>query len=246
KCFTDGSLGAKTAALREPYVGSESTGILVHTLEELKEFLKAANDHDWQIETHAIGDRGAEIAIQAYEDVVKPESRPVLTHCQVLTKDLVVRMAKHNIIANIQPVHLVTDKTWAEMYLGKSRMRYAYAWKSLLKSGVHCAGGSDAPVEACNPLLGIHAAVNRQDTKGDPVGGWYPKEKLSVWEAVGLWTTGAAYAEWAEKQKGILQPGTFADMVVLDKDPFKVDPKTIKDIRVLATIVGGVAVFHTE
>jgi predicted amidohydrolase YtcJ len=243
KIFADGSLGAETAALREPYQNSNNTGVLIRSPNELESMVQFADDKKWQIETHVIGDKAAEIAINAYDYIKGSDSRPVLTHCQVVDSDLLKRMASKKIIANIQPIFVNSDQLWAEERLGKERMKYGYAWKTIIDSGVICAGGSDAPIEPPAPIYGIHAAVNRQNLKKQPPNGWYPQEKLSIWESISLWTRNAAYAEYMEKEKGMLLSGMLADFVVLDKDPFQIKPENILEISVLATGIGGTLVY---
>jgi len=155
----------------------------------------------------------------------------------------VERMAKANIIAEIQPVFLITDLHWTESRVGKERLKFSYAWKSLLEYGVNCSGGSDCPVEVLDPLLGIGAAVTRADVTNWPEDGWLPKQKLSVREAVALFTVGSAYAEHMETTKGLLKPGYLADMVLLSGDIEAVDPFAIKDLQIKLTMVNGMVVY---
>ena len=244
KVYSDGSLGAETAALLEPYENSDSKGMLIYSNEDLDEIMKRIKEHGWQPETHAIGDAAALQVVQSYIKHFTPEDRPILTHCQILNPTIIQLMAKHGIIANIQPIFINNDMKWAEKRVGKHRMQWSYAWKTLIEAGVHCSGGSDAPIEPPNPLLGIHAAVNRQNLRGEPPQGWYPEQKLTVWEAFNLFTTKAAYTEFNEHKKGKLLPGYLADFIVLDKDPFETPPEKLSTINVIATIVGGNLVFQ--
>lgn len=238
KLFADGSLGAKTAALREPYQGDSTTGVMIYPPEELESKILAADTAGWQVETHAIGDRAAEVVLEAYDKMEDTSGkRPVLTHCQVLGPDLVDKMSRSGVVGAIQPIFLTTDMLWAEQYLGSKRMSYAYAWKTLANAGVICASSSDSPIEPVNPLSGIFAAVERKNLGGEPVDGWFPNECLSVWEAVRSYTVNGAYAEFQEKNKGRLLEGFLADMVVLDNDPFTTP--SLLFIKVVATILGG-------
>jgi predicted amidohydrolase YtcJ len=132
---------------------------------------------------------------------------------------------------------------FAEKFIGAKRMKFAYAWKSLIDHGVICSGGSDAPVDEPNPFHAIYAAVTRQKLNGSPSEGWIPEEKMSVWDALRLYTYGAAYAEYQEHQKGKLMPGYLADFILLDKDPFHIPPAELKNIHVRKTFVGGKEVF---
>lgn len=243
KIYADGSLGGETAAMKEPYENSDNNGMLIYDEKKLYALIKTAHDNGWQLETHAIGDYAAEVVIKAYERSGASSNRAVLTHCQILNKELIKKMAELDIIANIQPVFINTDLHWAERKIGKRRMRYSYAWKTLLNNNIQCAGGSDAPVEEPNPLLGIHAAVNRQDNNGYPKKGWYTNESLSVWEAVKLYTADSAFAEFQEKNKGKLLPGRVADFIVLDKDIFSIPERNLRYLNVLTTFFNGKKVF---
>ena len=245
KLFADGSLGAQTAAMREPYENSNNKGVPIHTKEQLQEIIIDLDKKKWQIETHVIGDKAAEIVLDCYESIYRHGYRPVLTHCQILAKDLVQRMAKSEVVASIQPFFIETDMDFVEKFIGAHRMDYSYAWKALMDNGIRCSGGSDAPVDDPNPFNGIYAAVTRQKIDGTPPDGWLPDQKISVWDALRLYTHGAAYAEFQEHQKGLLKPGYLADFVILDKDPFEVSLDELKNIHVQKTILGGKEVYST-
>ncbi|MFW9929968.1 MAG: amidohydrolase, partial [Candidatus Thorarchaeota archaeon] len=211
--------------------------------EDLNKIVKEIDAKGWQIETHAIGDKGAELTIKAYEKYVEKEKRPIVAHCQILGKDLIEKMTNNGIIASIQPIFIESDMQWVEKFLGKERMKYAYAWKTLIQYKIWCTGGSDAPIEDPNPILALHATVNRQRTDGTPEKGWYPEEKLSMWEAVRLFTYNAAYTEFQEHKKGLLKTGFLADYVLIDKDIFTIPSEEILQVKILATFVGGEKVF---
>jgi hypothetical protein len=244
KIFSDGSLGAETAALFDNYENSSSKGILIHSPKILYDLVSNAHNNGWQLETHAIGDLSAETVVSIYEQTGAWKNRPVLTHCQILNESIINKMNELNIIANIQPIFINTDLHWAEKKIGKKRMKFSYAWKTLLNSNVKCCGGSDAPVEKPDTLLGIHAAVNRQDNTMKPEEGWYPEQSLTIWEAVKLFTVGSAYAEFQEKQKGKLLPNFLADFIVLDKDIFNISKKEISSIKIRNTFVNGDSVYQ--
>ncbi|MHA2032523.1 MAG: amidohydrolase [Candidatus Kariarchaeaceae archaeon] len=244
KIYSDGSLGAQTAAMREFYENTNNSGILFYQKDKLHNMIEKFNKMGWQLEIHAIGDKGAELTIEGFEKFVKKGGRPILVHCQVLGDDLIKKMAQLGVVASIQPVFVETDIGTADKFLGEKRMKYSYAWKTLMKNGVKCVGGSDAPIEDANPIKGIHAAVNRQRSDGFPEEGWYPEEKYSIWDALRLFTFNSAYAEFQEKRKGLLKPGYLADFVLLDKDPFTILPDKLLTIEVKATYLGGKKVFE--
>ena len=247
KVFSDGSLGAETAALLDNYENSTTNkGVLIYQEEELTNLFSNAHKLGWQLETHAIGDRSADMVINAYEKTGVYTNRPVLTHCQILTKEIIDKMASLGIVANIQPIFLNTDLYWAEKKIGKERMKYSYAWKTLVNSNILCAGGSDAPVEKPDPILGIHSAVNRQDITGKPEEGWYPNESLSIWEAIRLFTVNSAFAEFQEHQKGKLLPQYLADFIVLDKDIFLIPPTEIRTIQIISTFMNGKQIYKQK
>jgi len=147
--------------------------------------------------------------------------------------------AKLGVVADIQPIFVGTDKQWVEARVGKDRARSSYGWRTMLERGVTAAGGSDAPVEPPNPFWGIYSAVTRADLAGTPAGGWYPEQRLTVDEALRLFTLGGAYGAFQEHLMGSLVPGKAADFTVVDRDPYEVEPESLKDVKVLNTYVGG-------
>jgi predicted amidohydrolase YtcJ len=142
-------------------------------------------------------------------------------------------------LADVQPSFVASDHAFLGERLGEERTPYAYCFQTLLRSGVHLAGGSDCPIESCNPLLGIHAAVTRTDPRGEPLGGWMPQERLTLAQALHMFTLGSACCTYEEKQKGTLAPGKWADLAVLSEDLRQVEPAAIKEVQVLMTMVGG-------
>jgi predicted amidohydrolase YtcJ len=244
KIFADGSLGARTAALDAPYSDAPGNrGIQVTPIRELRRLVMMTHRAGRQVAIHAIGDRAVANALDAIEEAQwaapRRDPRHRLLHCQVLTSALMRRMARAEVVADVQPAFVGSDYHWVTDRLGLRRTRHAYAWRSLLEAGVRVAGSSDAPVEPLNPFFGIHAAVTRQDRGGLPPRGWRSRERLSPLEALQLFTLGAAYAAHEEDRKGSLAPGKFADMVAIPVDPTQVDPPSLKDIRPVLTVVGG-------
>ena len=238
KIFADGSLGARTAALAEPYADEPSTtGILYYNLDQLKRLVKEADEAGFQIAVHVIGDQASTQTLQAFEDAVGKQRvakhRHRIEHASVLNPDLIKRTKALGLLATIQP-HFVVSDFWIPERLGPERTRWTYAFKSLIENGVLVAASSDAPVEPLNPLLGIWAAVTRELS---------PQERLSVMEALRAYTLGAAYFSFEEDIKGSIEVGKYADLTILSHDPLKVEPDKIKDIKVEMTIVGGKAVY---
>lgn len=244
KLFADGSLGASTAALVEPY-GDDATskGIPVLDPRELRDRVRRVHGHGLQLATHAIGDRAVEMTLEAYrqalEEIPRPSHRHRIIHCQVMRPDQFRWFAALGLVADIQPKFVTTDMRWAEKRLGPERTKTAYAWKTFIDAGIHVAGGSDCPVEPLDPALGIYSAVTRQDLDGRPPGGWLPDQRLTVDEALRLFTVGGAYAAFEERDRGSVEPGKLADLTVLRQDPLTIPPEELKDLQVEMTIVGG-------
>jgi predicted amidohydrolase YtcJ len=236
KIFTDGSLGARTAALETPYVDDPTNrGVTIYTQDQLNHIIEEAQDSDFQIAAHAIGDRAIGMLLESIERTKSRshtrELRPRIEHASVLSLELIERLKKQQLIVTVQPHFLVSD-FWTEQRLGPERARLAYPFASLLKAGLIVAGSSDCPVEPLAPLSGIEAAVNRDGP-----------EALSVEDAVALYTRNAAYASFEENLKGSIAPSKYADLVVLERDPRKVNSSEISEIKVLMTMVGGKIVF---
>jgi hypothetical protein len=251
KVYADGALGSRGAALLSEYADDPGNrGLLVTPAAELDRVALATAKAGWQLWTHAIGDRGNRVALDAYEKAltkVKPaDPRFRIEHAQVVSPEDFRRFAELSVIASVQPTHATSDMPWAEARIGAGPIRGAYAWRRLLNAGIRLAGGSDFPVEGVSPLLGFYAAVSRQDLEGKPPGGWHAGEKLSRVEALRLFTADNAYAEFAEKRRGRVAVGFDADLTVLDRDI--VSEKTpLADIpraKVLMTVVGGEIVFR--
>jgi predicted amidohydrolase YtcJ len=228
KIFADGSLGSQTAWMLEPFVGSDNYGIPTTPIDEIEHLARAAADAGMMVCTHAIGDRANREVLNVYAKLRREGfSAPLrIEHAQHLHPNDIPRFAALNVIASMQPIHATSDYQMADALLG-ARARYAYAFKSLLNSGARLVFGSDCPVETLDPWVGIHAAVTRERANGEPRGGWYPQEKLSVEEAVRAYI-GAP-----------LREGNLGDALVLAHDIFHVPAREILQTRVEYTIVGG-------
>ncbi|HQR67537.1 MAG TPA: amidohydrolase [Thermoanaerobaculia bacterium] len=250
KMYADGALGSRGAALLSDYSDDPGNrGLVLTPPGKMDEIALACAKAGWQLWTHAIGDRGNRLALDAYEKALaaaRPnDARFRIEHAQVVAPEEIPRFAKLGVIASMQPTHATSDMPWAEARLGPVRIRGAYAWRSFLAAGVRLAGGSDFPVEAESPLLGLYAAITRQDPSGRPPGGWYPDQRLSRREALRLFTADAAFAEFAETRRGRIAPGFDADLTVLDRDVVSdaVPAAEIPKAKVLLTVVGGEVVF---
>jgi predicted amidohydrolase YtcJ len=277
KGFMDGSLGSRTAALLEPYSDdSTNSGLPQYDQDELIKMTKERVNAGFQIGFHAIGDKGVQMALNAFAaatpDRVGTGSEPALSvakgpvqaerssaapspastpdlrfrieHAQVTNFQEIARFKELKVIASMQPSHVLTDMNWAEVRLGPKRAAYSYAWASFAKKGVVLAFGTDYPVEPVAPFRGLYAAVTRKSEDGKKE--YYPEQKLNIEQAIAAYTTGSAFAEFAEKSKGKLAPGMLADLVVLDTDITAVPPEKILGTKVLRTIVGGKTVYEAK
>ncbi len=245
KLFCDGSLGARTAWMLEPYHGEpDNTGMYLTPPEEILDVMQRAHRHGCAISIHAIGDRANREVLDIFEEVLAAgsESPPLIPHriehVQTLQPDDQDRLAAMNITASVQPIHCVDDITNTYLFWGE-RGRNTYAFRSLLDAGTTLAFGSDAPVANPNPWLGIHAAITRKRGDGTPTGGWYPKQCLTVAEVVHAYTLGAATAIGQSQQQGRLAPGYLGDAIVLDRDIFTIRADEVAHTQVAMTIIGG-------
>ncbi len=240
KILEDGSLGGRTAALEEPYADMpEKKGMLIYSPEELKEMVLKIHKAGFQAAIHAIGDRAIRVTLDAIENAIKHEPRDHrhrIEHASVVSPEIIERMKKLNVIAVCQPHFIFTD-FWAKDRVGPDRAKWVYALKSL-KENVVVAGSSDCPVEPIDPLKGIWAAVTRPFLTEN--------EKLTVEEAIEMYTRGGAYASFEEDEKGSIEEGKLADLVVLSEDPTKIDPEKIKEIAVDMVIVDGKIVYERK
>jgi hypothetical protein len=250
KLYADGALGSRGAALLEPYRDDpKNNGLLVSAPAHIQEVATRALQAGFQVNTHAIGDRGNRVVLDAYEAALKAvptaDHRFRIEHAQILNFDDIPRFAALGVIPAMQASHQTSDMYWAETRLGAGRLLGAYAWRSLLNTGVVIPNGSDFPVEKVNPLISFHSAVSRQDARDWPPGGWYPSERMTREEALKSVTLWPAYAAFQEKVLGSLTPGKYADFVVLDQDVMRVPAELILRTKVLQTWVGGVRVYES-
>lgn len=244
KLYTDGSLGGRTAALTRPYADDPATsGLPIFAQEELDELVAIAAEANLQVAVHAIGDRAIDMVMDSCEKAKRAQkdwtARPRIIHAQITRRDQLERMAKLGIVCDIQPIFVPTDLHFVEARVGRELAEFSYAWKTMARLGVPTAGGSDSPVEPCNPLWGMHAAITRRDQSGYPEEGWHPEERLTAKEALALFTAGSAYAAHEEGIKGSLSAGKLADFTVLPEDITQVDPDRLLTMKVTATYVGG-------
>ena len=250
KLYADGALGSRGAALLEPYSDDvENRGLPFVTADELFASVDKANRMGFQVGIHAIGDRGNRLALDAFAQAqnMQPSAlRNRVEHAQIIALDDIPRFAELGVIASMQPTHATSDMNMAEDRIGPERIKGGYAWRRLLDSGAVIASGSDFPVELSNPFHGLYAAVTRQDRNGLPAGGWYAGEALSREEALHSFTLAAAYAAHQEDRLGSLEPGKWADFIILDRDYFKVPADQIDDIQVLETWLAGKRVYKRD
>lgn len=238
KLFADGSLGARTAALKQPYADKpETSGIMLYSQRKLNQLVLKAHKAGLQLAVHAIGDCAVEAVLEAYEKALRAfpraSQRHRIEHCSVLNPKLIRRMKRLGLIASVQP-HFVVSDFWVVNRVGNVRARWVYPFKTLMKEGLTVVAGSDCPVEPISPLLGVWAAVARKS---------FPEEKLSVEEALKAYTVNAASASFDEDKRGLIAVGKFADLVVLSDDLFGVSPDEIRDMKVEMVIVGGKVVY---
>jgi predicted amidohydrolase YtcJ len=202
----------------------------------------------WQVATHAFGDAANHAVLDAYEAAEAAQKgtdlRLRLEHAQVLMPDDIERLAKLGVIASMQPTHATSDMPWAEARVGPERIKGAYAWRSVLDAGGLIVAGSDFPVEEVSPMFGLYAAVTRQDLKGEPAGGWYPAQRMTLDEAIFAFTAAPAVASFVEEHRGRLVPGFVADVTVFDRA--LAPDRTLLDAKPMMTIVGGEIVFESR
>jgi predicted amidohydrolase YtcJ len=249
KILSDGSLGAGTAAFFEAFTDDPTTkGLLLHPVEDLEKTILEADAAGYQLAVHAIGDRANAIVLDAFEKAARangPRDRRFrIEHAQHVRAQDVARFKTLNVIASIQPSHCIDDMRFATVRIGPERCSDAYRFRSFAAAGVPVAFGTDWFVEPLDPRLGLYAAVTRERPEGGPAGGFVPGEKLGLEEALDFYTRGSAYAEFAERDKGTLEPGRLADFVVFGQDLFRVPVREILTTPVDLTVVGGRVVFE--
>jgi predicted amidohydrolase YtcJ len=251
KMVTDGALGSRTAAMIAPYSDDPNTsGILTIEPEKLKAMALERDKLGFQLAFHAIGDRANRVALDTFESVLRVngtrDRRDRVEHAQVVAPEDISRFGLLHVIASMQPSHQANDMRWAEERVGPERIKGAYAWNSLQKSGAVLAFGTDYDVEPINPFRGLYACVSRESADGGPRGGWQPQEKLPLDDCIRAYTSGSAYAQFEEGKKGELKTGEYADFVVLSQDLTKATPKEILNTELLQTVVGGRTVYQKK
>lgn len=251
KIVSDGSLGARTAALEEPYSDAPGErGRMNFGEDELREMVQKAHDAGFQVAIHAIGDRAARLALAALEMAQavrpRPEARHRLVHCQIMYPALWDKMRAHGVAGDVQPRFVASDWPMVADRVGETRAHTSYAWRTMLARGLTLAGGSDCPVEPLDPLLGLHAAITRTNPAGQPAGGWQPQERLDPLAALGLFTTGAAYVAHREGECGRIAPGYVADLTAFAGDYLAAPAETARANDVRLTITAGRIVYQSR
>jgi len=250
KAMMDGSLGSHTAAFFEPFTDKpDDVGLVLHDLDDMRDWVSSADEAGLHVIVHAIGDRAIRDLLDIFFDVAEAngegDRRFRIEHAQHIHPDDFERFAIQGVIASMQPYHAIDDGRWAERTIGSERIKTTYAFRSLIDAGARVSFGSDWSVAPASPIEGIYAAVTRRTIDGANPDGWVPEQKISVEEALRAYTSEAAYASFEEDRKGTIKPGLLADLVLLDRDLTAISPETIPETRVLATIVGG-KIVHSE
>jgi predicted amidohydrolase YtcJ len=248
--YSDGALGSRGALLKAPYADDpRNSGNARLSGTQLRNIMsRAAMDH-FQVAVHAIGDAANAEVLDAIDDLSKDftgDRRWRIEHAQIVDPADLPRFAQHGIVASMQPVHQTSDRLMAEARLGPDRLAGAYAWRSMLQNGVPLAFGSDSPVEAPQPFVGMAVAVSRQDANGEPPGGWQPQQTITREQALAAYTAGAAYAGFAEGRFGELKPGQRADFLFVDRDPLTATAEDLSRTLVLETWIGGQKVYPAD
>ena len=251
KGFVDGSLGSHTALMLAPFSDTpKDSGLFVTPPESLYSWAKGADAAGLHVMIHAIGDRANRTLLDIYERITKengPRDRRFrIEHAQHLAPPEIARFGQLGVIPSMQPYHAIDDGRWADRFLGAERAKGTYAFRSLIDAKARLAFGSDWFVAPPTPLEGIYGAVTRRTLDDARPNGWVPEQKITVEEALRAYTTGAAYAEYMEKEKGMIARGLLADMVLIDRDLTRIPTETIRDARVVMTIVGGQVVYESR
>jgi len=254
KAYADGSLGSATAYFFEPFSNQPNNrGLLsdeMHPVSLMQDRMMKADAAGLQLCAHAIGDQGISIILDLYSGIVKAhgdsDRRFRIEHAQHMAAKDFDRFAQLHVIASVQPYHAIDDGRWAEQRIGHDRASRTYAFRTFLDHGVRLAFGTDWNVAPLNPMLTVYAAVTRATLDGRNPGGWFPEQKLALPETIEAYTLGSAYAEFQENEKGSITPGKLADMVLLSDDIFTIDRAKIRDVKVVATFVGGKTVWDAN
>lgn len=245
----DGTLCSRTALLFHPYSDDPlSNGIAQMKQNELNMLVLTADRDGFQVSIDAVGDHGIRMALDSYELTQKingeRERRHRIEHVQVLSQEDIPRFYQLNVIASMQPAHCIEDMQRAKSRIGQERCRSAHIWNTLQENGARLAFGTNWPMVSMNPLIGLYTAVTRRDTLGYPGRSWFPQERITIEEAIKAYTLGAAYAEFREEEKGSIEPGKLADIVILNKNLLEISPKMILNTKVVYTILNGKVIFN--
>jgi len=251
KLYADGAMGSRGAALLEPYSDDpNNTGLLLSAPAHIRDVAERGLRAGFQVNTHAIGDRGNRVVLDAYEQALKAlptaDHRFRVEHAQTLSAEDIPRFAQLGVIPSMQASHQTSDMYWIGKRLGPTRLLGAYAWRSLINSGVVIPNGSDFPVEQVNPLISFHASIARQDANDWPAGGWLPEQRMTREEALRSMTLWPAFSAFQENDMGSITPGKLADFVILDQDIMRIPVELVLKTNVLATYVGGKAVYEKK
>jgi predicted amidohydrolase YtcJ len=250
KAFIDGTIGSGTALMFEPFTDNpEKSGLSMMSYEEFENMVVTADKLGFQIGVHAIGDKGNNWTLNAFEKAQllngQRDSRHRDEHAQILLLSDIPRFAELGVIASMQPTHCITDKRFCEKRIGTERSKGAYVWRSLADNGAAIAFGTDYPVEPLNPMEGLYSAVSRKDRLGEDGAGWFPEQKISMEKAIEYYTLGAAYVQFMEDRKGMIKTGYLADIVITDKDLLTIPENEIMKTKVDYTIIGGKVVYSS-
>jgi predicted amidohydrolase YtcJ len=254
KCYADGALGSRGAALLEKYADADTSGFLTNKEDDLRPLFEQALRRGIQIQTHAIGDRANRLVLDLYAQAmqaVPPNDRKIaeprwrIEHAQIVSPPDIPRFADLRVIPSMQPSHAISDLFFAPSRLGKERLAGAYAWRTLIKSGALVPGGSDAPVERGEPMIEFYAAVARKSQDGFSNEDWHPEQAVSREQALQMFTVWPAFAAFEEKEKGSIEVGKLADLTVLSADIMKIPEAEILQTRCVMTVIGGEIVFES-
>lgn len=244
KLFQDGSLGGRTAAMKDYYSDEPHNGVLIYNQQELDELVMKAHDFGFQLTIHAIGDKACESVLDSYEKLNKHSSkndlRPTIVHAQFTNDNLLNRFKSLGVIANVQPSFIMTDHPIVEKAVGKERAKDSYAFNTMVKMGIPVAFSSDAPIEKFNVIEGIFGAVNRKDLSGNPPQGFYPNESMDVMDAIKCYTIGSSFMSFEENKKGKIKENFYGDFIILSDNITTIDKEKIKEVIILETYVGGI------
>jgi len=246
KAFIDGALGSRGAALHKAYNDDKNNcGLILISQEEFSELAQSCYENNFQLNTHAIGDRGNDFVLSTYENVLSElnDKRWRIEHAQMVSDKDVFRFKAHSILPSMQPSHCTSDMKWLHDRIGENRLPLISRWQSFINQNIKIPGGSDCPIEEGNPILEFYYAITRKDKKGWPSGGWQPQEKVTRINALKMFTSWAAFGGFNEDKRGKILPGYDADLTILSKDILSISVDDILSTKILYTIVNGEIVY---